>query len=205
MHGDSQSTRAVCISHSSYRRSRSTMLRSKLHAGGVEKKANYHQFFFCRKRQPIAFSIFAELILRQSDLLMDNVELTDALFAKLAGWEAVKSARALLAAGRVLSSEWQPPRLTARVQEGSGAIERRPHHPKRVRRRKSLSLPRFPPARIDLRPRGCGRTSSPQTAKPLQSAEAKSANCPPSPTKSPAKSASPRRHRTKPVNRWNCF
>jgi SNF2 family DNA or RNA helicase len=53
---------------------------------------------------------------------MADVELTDALFAKLAGWEAVKSARAMLAAGRVLSSEWQPPRLTGKVQDGSSAM-----------------------------------------------------------------------------------
>ncbi len=50
---------------------------------------------------------------------MADVELTDALLAKLAGWEAVKQARLLLAAGRVLSSEWQPPTLRGTVQEGS--------------------------------------------------------------------------------------
>ncbi|HZV36489.1 MAG TPA: SNF2-related protein, partial [Verrucomicrobiae bacterium] len=50
------------------------------------------------------------------------LELTDALFAKLAGWEAVKSARFMLAAGRVLNSDWQPPRLTGKVQEGSTSI-----------------------------------------------------------------------------------
>src|SRR5947209_7345812 len=53
---------------------------------------------------------------------MENVELTDALFAKLAGWEAVKTARSLVAAGRVLNSDWQPPRLIGTVQEGSGSI-----------------------------------------------------------------------------------
>src|SRR4051794_11626879 len=53
---------------------------------------------------------------------MDNIELTDALFAKLAGWEAVKAARSLLAAGRVLSSDWQPPRLSGTVQDGSGSM-----------------------------------------------------------------------------------
>jgi len=41
------------------------------------------------------------------------------LLAKLAGWEVVKRARALVAAGRVLSSEWQPPNLRGTVQEGS--------------------------------------------------------------------------------------
>ena len=45
------------------------------------------------------------------------VVLTEALFVKLAGWEAVKHARALLASDRVLSSEWQPPLLRGMVQE----------------------------------------------------------------------------------------
>src|SRR5271169_2482110 len=45
--------------------------------------------------------------------------LSDILLAKLAGWEVVKQARSLLAAGRVLSSEWQPPNLRGVVQEGS--------------------------------------------------------------------------------------
>jgi superfamily II DNA or RNA helicase len=47
------------------------------------------------------------------------IGLSDILLAKLAGWEVVKQARALLAAGRVLSSEWQPPNLRGLVQEGS--------------------------------------------------------------------------------------
>jgi hypothetical protein len=42
------------------------------------------------------------------------IGLSDILLAKLAGWEVVKQARALLAAGRVLSSEWQPPNLARR-------------------------------------------------------------------------------------------
>jgi len=47
------------------------------------------------------------------------IGLSDILLAKLAGWEVVKQARSLLAAGRVLSSEWQPPNLRGVVQEGS--------------------------------------------------------------------------------------
>jgi SNF2 family DNA or RNA helicase len=47
------------------------------------------------------------------------VELNDALFAKLAGWEAVKQARMLLAGDRVLNSEWQAPTLKGTVQEGT--------------------------------------------------------------------------------------
>ncbi len=50
---------------------------------------------------------------------MGELQLSDILLAKLAGWEVVKQARSLLAAGRVLSSEWQPPNLRGVVQEGS--------------------------------------------------------------------------------------
>jgi superfamily II DNA or RNA helicase len=50
-----------------------------------------------------------------------SVELTDAFLANLAGWEAVKQARSLLALDRVLSSEWQPPLLRGVVKEGSTA------------------------------------------------------------------------------------
>ncbi len=50
---------------------------------------------------------------------MSNVELSDALLAKLAGWDAVKQARGLVAAERVLASDWQPPTLQGTVQEGS--------------------------------------------------------------------------------------
>jgi superfamily II DNA or RNA helicase len=48
-----------------------------------------------------------------------DVQLSDALLANLAGWDAVKQARGLVAAGRVLASEWQPPKLQGTVQEGS--------------------------------------------------------------------------------------
>jgi superfamily II DNA or RNA helicase len=47
------------------------------------------------------------------------IELSEILLAKLAGWDAVKQARGLVAAGRVSSSEWQPPTLRGMVQEGS--------------------------------------------------------------------------------------
>jgi superfamily II DNA or RNA helicase len=50
-----------------------------------------------------------------------NIQLTDALLSKLAGWEAMKEARGLLAAGRVLDSNWEAPRLHGSVQEGSTA------------------------------------------------------------------------------------
>ena len=52
---------------------------------------------------------------------MSFTDLTEAFFAKSAGWEAVKSARALLAAGKVISSNWSPPLLKGVVQEGTAS------------------------------------------------------------------------------------
>jgi superfamily II DNA or RNA helicase len=49
---------------------------------------------------------------------MSEVQLSEALLSKLAGWMAVKQGRALLAADRVLASEWQEPSLRGTVQEG---------------------------------------------------------------------------------------
>src|SRR5271163_3762115 len=48
-----------------------------------------------------------------------DVQLSDALLVKLAGWDAVKQARSLVAAERVLTSDWQPRKLQGTVQEGS--------------------------------------------------------------------------------------
>jgi len=48
-----------------------------------------------------------------------SVELTQSLLAQAAGWEAVKTARGLLASGRVLSSNWTPPLLKGVVQAGA--------------------------------------------------------------------------------------
>ena len=50
---------------------------------------------------------------------MSNTELTEAFLAKIAGWEAIKNARALVAGGKVLSSNWTPPVLKGVVSEGS--------------------------------------------------------------------------------------
>src|SRR4051794_23422812 len=47
------------------------------------------------------------------------VELTDTFLAQIAGWEAMKQARATLQTGSVLSSNWTPPILRGVVQEGS--------------------------------------------------------------------------------------
>jgi superfamily II DNA or RNA helicase len=48
-----------------------------------------------------------------------SAELTEKFFATNAGWQAMKEARALLALGRVLSSNWTPPVLKGVVQDGS--------------------------------------------------------------------------------------
>jgi superfamily II DNA or RNA helicase len=50
-----------------------------------------------------------------------SAELSDGLLAKLAGWEAVKQARSLVALDRVLSSDWKPPLLRGVVLEGSAS------------------------------------------------------------------------------------
>jgi SNF2 family DNA or RNA helicase len=49
---------------------------------------------------------------------MSEVQLSEPLLSKLAGWVAMKQARALLAADRVLASDWQAPSLRGTVQEG---------------------------------------------------------------------------------------
>jgi hypothetical protein len=52
---------------------------------------------------------------------MSFTELSEAFFMKSAGWEAVKNARALLAGGKVISSNWTPPLLKGVVQEGTSS------------------------------------------------------------------------------------
>jgi hypothetical protein len=47
-----------------------------------------------------------------------SVELTESLFSKAAGWEAMKRARAYLEQGQVLSSNWTSPVLKGVVQAG---------------------------------------------------------------------------------------
>ena len=54
---------------------------------------------------------------------MSDVELSEKLLSNLAGWQAVKHARGLLAAGRVLRSEWTPPALRGAVQEGQAVLQ----------------------------------------------------------------------------------
>src|SRR5439155_6587412 len=50
---------------------------------------------------------------------MSAVELNEPFFARIAGWEAMKQARGLLAADKVLSSNWTAPVLKGVVQDGS--------------------------------------------------------------------------------------
>ena len=47
---------------------------------------------------------------------MSEIELNEAFLSKSAGWEVMKEARAVLASGRVLSSNWTPPMLKGVVQ-----------------------------------------------------------------------------------------
>jgi superfamily II DNA or RNA helicase len=50
---------------------------------------------------------------------VSEVQLSEALLAKLAGWEAMKHARGLVAAGCVGESQWQFPLLRGKVREGA--------------------------------------------------------------------------------------
>ena len=50
-----------------------------------------------------------------------SVELTEALFAQAAGWDAMKRARAYLEQGQVVSSYWAPPLLRGVVQTGESS------------------------------------------------------------------------------------
>ncbi|MEI7728521.1 MAG: SNF2-related protein [Verrucomicrobiota bacterium] len=50
---------------------------------------------------------------------MSEVQLNEAFLAGIAGWEAMKRARALLETDKVLSSNWTPPILKGVVQEGT--------------------------------------------------------------------------------------
>jgi SNF2 family DNA or RNA helicase len=52
-----------------------------------------------------------------------SVELNNALLAKLAGWEAMKHARALVDAGAVSDASWNSPHLRGRVREGTATYQ----------------------------------------------------------------------------------
>ncbi len=48
--------------------------------------------------------------------------ITEEFLARIAGWEAMKMARALLGMGKVLSSNWTPPLLRGVVQDGESSL-----------------------------------------------------------------------------------
>src|ERR1039457_2712039 len=50
-----------------------------------------------------------------------SVELSEALLAKAAGWDAMKRARAYLEQGQVISSYWAPPLLRGVVQSSENS------------------------------------------------------------------------------------
>lgn len=54
---------------------------------------------------------------------MSEIVLSEGLLSKLAGWQAMKQARSLHAAGRVLRSEWGAPTLRGAVQEGQSVYQ----------------------------------------------------------------------------------
>ena len=53
---------------------------------------------------------------------MSEPQLTEAFFAKAAGWEVMKHARVLLASGKVLSSDWTPPLLKGVVMSDANSL-----------------------------------------------------------------------------------
>ena len=53
---------------------------------------------------------------------MSEPQLTEAFFAKAAGWEVMKHARVLLASGKVLSSNWTPPLLKGVVMSDANSL-----------------------------------------------------------------------------------
>ncbi|MGI8966636.1 MAG: SNF2-related protein, partial [Limisphaerales bacterium] len=66
------------------------------------------------------FSLFPDSdFLLSSPFAMSMVELTEIFFADIAGWEAMKQARAYLVADKVLSSHWSPPVLKGVVLAGA--------------------------------------------------------------------------------------
>jgi len=50
---------------------------------------------------------------------MAEVELTEKLLGRIAGWQALQEARALVEAGQVLSASWTPPVLQGIVRAGT--------------------------------------------------------------------------------------
>ena len=57
-------------------------------------------------------------IVRRSRRMTPQIELSEKLLIEAGGWQAMKSARGLLAAGRVSNATWRPPELRGSVREG---------------------------------------------------------------------------------------
>ncbi len=54
---------------------------------------------------------------------LSEIELTEKLLADAGGWQAMKEARGIHKAGRVLAASWEPPRLVGEVQGGAGPLK----------------------------------------------------------------------------------
>ena len=54
---------------------------------------------------------------------MSGIELSEKLLADAGGWQAMKEARGIHKAGRVLAAAWDPPRLLGEVQGGAGPLK----------------------------------------------------------------------------------
>ena len=54
---------------------------------------------------------------------VSEIELTEKLLSNAGGWQAMKEARGILKAGRVLAAEWNPPNLLGEVQGGNGVLK----------------------------------------------------------------------------------
>ncbi|MGB0578427.1 MAG: DEAD/DEAH box helicase [Limisphaerales bacterium] len=54
---------------------------------------------------------------------MSEIELSEKLLSNAGGWQAMKEARGILKAGRVLAAEWNPPNLLGEVQGANGVLK----------------------------------------------------------------------------------
>ena len=54
---------------------------------------------------------------------MSDIELTEKLLSNAGGWQAMKEARGIHKAGRVLDARWEPPNLVGEVQGGAGPLK----------------------------------------------------------------------------------
>ena len=88
--------------------------------GGHRRKKVPSGFLILNHSFDSGFVSFAQSVLNHD---VSDVALNDALLQKIGGWQAVKEARAIHAAGKVLSAEWNPPELRGEVQAASGVLK----------------------------------------------------------------------------------